>query len=426
MTTTSHRLTRAELEQQVSRLFAPARSSSSRDEPGCIGLEVELIPVYVRGYPPVPVSALSLAEVLSSDEDLARAACLSFEPGGQVELSPPPGATARAALETIRELTDRLHQCVAPHGVLLLSTGVNPWSSCDDLGLQTDRPRYRAMQSHFDAIGAAGRRMIRQTASLQVCLDFGSGEAARERWELVNRAGPALTAAFANSPVLEGTPTGWCSARSAIWQDVDPSRTGFDGAQVGEVDPVDAYLEFALLAEAIPLTRRESESAPPFRLPFGEWLARGDARPDADDLAHHLTTLFPPVRPHGYLEVRYIDALPGRWRALPVCLLAVLVYDPEARRAALSALSTPVRPVTEQWRSAAALGMRDEFLRQHACDLFDIALAGMRRLPAGYLPHDASSLVEEYRERYPASGSCPADDLVDRFAACPQDLSVYL
>ncbi len=420
---TARRLTRSDLEEHVSRLFTSTRFSG-KDDPGCIGLEIELIPVYSKAYPPRPVPASSLAKMLSADKDLVSDACLSFEPGGQVELSPPPGATARAALGTARQLTERLRRCVAPHGVSMLGTGTNPWHTCDALGLHTDRPRYRAMQDHFDGIGIAGRRMMRQTASLQVCLDFGSGEAVRERWVLANRMGPALTAAFANSPLLDGEPTGLRSTRSAVWREVDPSRTGFDGAQVGD-DPLGAYLGFALRAEAMPLPREDGDPLP-LRLPFGDWLARGGARPDAEDLAHHLTTLFPPVRPHGYIEVRYIDALPECWRQVPVCLLAALLCDPDARREALEALAMPARPWGEEWKAAATLGMADWSLRGSACDLFAIALRGMQRLPAGYLPHDAAALAEEYRERYLVPGRCPADDLADRFAACPQDLSMFL
>ena len=41
------------------------------------------------------------------------------------------------------------------------------------------------------------------------------------------------------------------------------------------------------------------------------------AFPDADDLEYHLTTLFPPVRPRGWLELRMIDALPEElWPAI--------------------------------------------------------------------------------------------------------------
>ena len=39
--------------------------------------------------------------------------------------------------------------------------------------------------------------------------------------------------------------------------------------------------------------------------------ARSTRPPTVDDLDYHLTTLFPPVRPRGYLEVRYLDTQPG-------------------------------------------------------------------------------------------------------------------
>ena len=48
-------------------------------------------------------------------------------------------------------------------------------------------------------------------------------------------------------------------------------------------------------------------------LSFGDWL-RGapvaDRPPTLQDLDYHLTTLFPPVRPRGYVEIRCADALP--------------------------------------------------------------------------------------------------------------------
>lgn len=417
-------LTHSELEQNVIRLFTPTSFSGGGGGLGRIGLEIELIPVYADRYPPRPVPAVVLTQVLSQDRNLACEARLSFEPGGQVELSPPPETTVSATLSRARELTSRLRTCGAEHGIEFISSGLNPWHSCDDLGFQTDRPRYRAMQSHFDAIGGAGRRMMRQTAALQICLDLAPGRSGHERWQLANLAGPALAAAFANSPLMEGAPTGRRSARSAIWQEADPSRTGFNGAQL--MDGVTRrYLDFALRAEAMPLPGEDGEPLP-FRLGFGDWLAMAGTRPSLEDLTHHLTTLFPPVRPRGYLEVRYLDALPERWWPAPVCLLSALMYDATARREALLCLASATRPLMEQWRSAAALGMADGSLRATACALFDIAVEAMPRLPTGYLPPNAATLVEEYRERFPAAGRCPADDQLDRFGACPDDLSTWI
>ncbi len=155
MTTAPGWLTRSDLQEHVSRLFTPR--FSGKDDPGCIGLEIELIGL-LKAYPPRPVPASSLAEMLSADKDLVSDACLSFEPGSQVEQAPPARATAPCCPRNCPATHRRLRRCVAPHGVSMLSTGTNPWHTCDALGLHTDRPRYRAMQDHFDGIGIAGRR----------------------------------------------------------------------------------------------------------------------------------------------------------------------------------------------------------------------------------------------------------------------------
>lgn len=417
-------LTRSQLGQQVRDLFgAPARPALET-EPGLVGVEVELIPARPGTYPPKPVGKTELEEALACDPTLVSDASITFEPGGQVELGPSPSTTVVDLLENIEHLVGRLRRCVARSGIAMVSTGTNMWHSNEILGLQTDRPRYRTMQAHFDQVGPYGRKMMRQTASLQVCLDFGGDEVAGARWLLANLAGPALTAAFANSAVFEGAATGLRSTRSAIWQEVDPSRTGFDGDQIGS-DRVEAYTSFALAAEAMPLPREDGETLP-LRVPFGDWWALDGMRPDEDDLAHHLTTLFPPVRLHGYMEVRYIDALPEHWIPIPVLILTALLYDQKACEDALAGLSHCPDTLREEWRAAAALGMADAALRFQALLMFELALNALPRFPPGYFPADAAHRIAEYRDRYIASARCPADDQLQRFTASPDDLSAFL
>jgi glutamate--cysteine ligase len=359
------------LERRVHALFLPA-ATARRGGPGRVGIEIELLPVRMVAGRPAPVSLTEVRAALAHDPDLAGDARLSFEPGGQVELSPAPAESAAAALETVEALVARLRRCADRVGIILVTAAVSPWHDPDTIGLQNTRPRYRAMQEHFDAIGPWGRRMMRQTAATQVCLDLDGGE----RWRLLNRAGPALAAAFAASPLLDGVASGMRSTRTAIWQGVDPDRTGFDGRHHGG-QPEAGYAELALDAGAIPLPRGEGEPAVP-RMSMRRWLAAGGRRPDGDDLDHHLTTLFPPVRPRGYLEVRYLDALPARWLTVQVCLLATLVAEPGARRRALEALEHD--PGSDAWWRAAWQGPADAELHRTALILFDAALTGMGRL----------------------------------------------
>ena len=200
---------------------------------------------------------------------------VSFEPGGQVELSLPvavDAAAAAAQLDASRPLWPRTCWSAASSWTRRPSaTGTWPCrGSCNS-------PRYDAMERHFDTVGPAGRRMMRATASTQICLDWWPGAAGIEQWRVLLLAAPFLAAATARST---GT-----RSRLATWLEVDPSRTAFDERLLRGGDPVAAYADFAAGATVF-----------------------ADGRVD-----EHLTTLFPPVRPRGrYLEVRFPDARPAR------------------------------------------------------------------------------------------------------------------
>lgn len=424
-TSTGRKVTRQDVLDRVARLFTSTGNGDAPVEsPGKIGIEVEWFAVRPCPGTPRPVPVEALRGMLEAAPSLIDEARITFEPGGQLEISPRPQPSLTALLEKLTSITDALESAAAAEGIALLASGLNPWHTVRELGFQTPAPRYRVMQTVFDGIGPLGRRMMRQTAALQVCLDLGGLEVAIDRWRLANLAGPALSAAFANSPLLEAAPTGMPGARTAVWLGVEPTRTGFNGSHIGDGDQrscVQAYAEWALNALAMPLPRGADSGRPGL---FRGWLETGGARPDAEDLDHHLSTLFPPVRPRGHLEIRYVDALPARWRPVPAAVLAALLYDREATVAALAALS-PYHPSQSLWQLAAKQGPAAEPLRTQAAALFEIALNAFSRFPAGYMPVGIEALVAEYRDRFPTRGRCPADDQLERFRHHPEDLSTW-
>ena len=388
------------------------------------GGEVELIPVVGRPPRPAP-AALTRAAILAHDPALLTDACVSFEPGGQVELSPPPQPSPAALLDELDGLLARLDGALAREGIVAVSSGLNPWHDATAVGLQVEAERYRTMQRHFDAIGPHGRDMMRLTAGLQVCVDLLPGRAGVEQWLLANRMGPALAAAFANSAVGAGAVTGWSGTRCQIWQKLDASRTGFDGAQVSALDPRGAYTRFAAAALAMPLGRwpgpamrvgGDGDGAAGARLrSFASWQAESGARPDAEDGAHHLSTLFPPVRPRGYLEVRYLDAPPRRFLALPLLVVDTLLRDDVARRTASDALGDVGREtLLALWEAAAHQGVVSPWLRREATALLDITLDALRRRPPDSVPRSAAASLRRFRDDYLSSRRCWSDDQVER------------
>jgi len=267
------------LEAAVTALFQPVQ----QDGPGRVGIELERFPLRVRdGQWHVP-DTQELRTLLADDAGLEDEANVSFEPGGQLEISPRP-ASPRELASHVGNLLTRIDRCMARGGVRLEATGVNRWMSSAEIGLRSHKERYEKMQAHFDAIGPYGREMMRRTAALQVCLDLLPGEAGVEEWLVLNLAGPALTAAFTTCD-QEGL------SRSQIWMAVDPSRTGLDGRHLTR-DPIAGYVELARRAEAIPLDQGHP-CAGPFRTAFAKWPEYGHGRPDAEDVRHHLSTLFP-------------------------------------------------------------------------------------------------------------------------------------
>jgi len=410
----------ATLTERVRALLTPTWSGVAG--PGRVGAEIELLPVRITADGPRPVPRLdTLAALRRADPALIDDACVTFEPGGQLELSPPCSGGVAEALRVIDVMIARARKCAEAGGFVLLDAAVSPWHDVDAVALQTEAPRYRAMQSRFDSVGAGGRRMMRLTASLQVCLDL---DPSLLRWRVLNVVGPALSAAFAASPLLAGRPTGMSSTRLAIWQQLDPTRTAFDGGDLG-CDWTAAYEQFALGAAVMPLPRGGAQDMPPSGVTLDQWLASGEARPDDEDIVHHLTTLFPPVRPRGYLEVRYLDALPARWRDVAICTLAALCVDDEALWRAMDAVPTWDGTCSSAWARAARDGVRDGSLRATACQLLSVAAAAAHRAPRGWLPANAADRIAEFAAGWTAHGRCPGDELLERFRRDPQDWTAW-
>jgi glutamate--cysteine ligase len=310
-----------DLDHAVHDMFAPA------GQPGRVGAEVELIPVTDEALPR-PVDPAVLVDAF--DPAFTAAARPSFEPGGQLELSPPPSPDVATLMANLRHLLAGVADVAGQRGVRLEAVGTNPYHSCADVPLRSRTSRYLAMQNEFDQNGPDGRRMMRLTASLQIAVDLLPGAAGIEQWMVANLAGPVLTAVFANSTAVDGRPCALPGARTRIWRGMDRRRTGYDGRHLDPVDPIGAYLAFATAAPRL-------------------------AIPASADPVYHLSTLFPPVRPRGgYLEIRYLDAQPLDRMAAAVTTVVTLLYDHQARRDALDLLRPRVADQDRAWREAAS------------------------------------------------------------------------
>ena len=157
-----------------------------------VGVEVEFL-VHPTGEPagPLPFPVLRAAV----DDAGPRASRITYEPGGQLEISAPPRAGAAEACAVAAADLAVLEAALAARGLTLTGLALDPVRPPRRV---VDSPRYDAMERYVDADGPAGRIMMCSTASVQVNLDLGPNAAFT--WRLAHDLGPVLAAAFANSP----------------------------------------------------------------------------------------------------------------------------------------------------------------------------------------------------------------------------------
>jgi glutamate--cysteine ligase len=257
------------------------------------------------------------------------------------------------------------------------------------------------MEQHFGAAhtGAAGAAMMTSTASVQVNLDAGPADGWASRVRRAHALGPMMIAIAANSPLLGGEFSGWRSTRQRVWGQLDSARCGPVLGASGD-DPASDWARYALRApvmlvhkpEAVPVTSYVS---------FADWVdgraCLAERQPTVADLDYHLTTLFPPVRPRRFLEIRYLDSVPdGLWPAL-VFTLVTLLDDPVAADIADEA----TEPVATLWDTAARIGLEDRQLYTAATRCVDAVAAGAP-MPLHTGMERLVRIVEQ--------GGCPGDD----------------
>jgi len=399
----------------IRHAFRPKRQRPLRG----IGAEVEIIPVHAetgavcRLESETGLSSLAFLREYGAARDwvetrqssgvwmfrLPDGGTLTPEPGGQLEYSSPRCRSTTELVPRMANAMQPLVRAASDAGITMLSTGIDPLNELAQVPLQLLAARYQKMTAYFEARGGAGVRMMRQTAALQVNLDFL--DEPMLQWTVLNASAPYVTAIFANSPIYRGLPTGCQSYRAETWRNTDQSRTGL---MAQSADPVGEYLQFALNAPAMLLPLDGGAYRP-----FSWWWAEGGA--SLDDWHAHLTTLFPEVRPRGYLECRSVDALPPEWYAVPICLLAGMVYDHVSLHAAADLIGTPD---PELLLRAGISGLADPDIADAASDLFAIALEGCGRFGPEFVAGRDVEVARAFYERYTRQGRAPADEALDQ------------
>jgi glutamate--cysteine ligase len=343
---------------------------------------------------------------------------VSLEPGGQLELSGSPFLTAREAhAENLRHLAEAKAACDAL-GLQLVAMGYRPFGTTAEMPWMP-KTRYKVMRRTLPERGRLALNMMLMTSTGQASYDWADEADCVRKTVLVARLAPLMVALYANSPIVEGKPSGYMSYRSRVWEEVDPARCGYLSAFFDGSFSYRAYVEWALDAPLLFL-RRGGEYLHP-QLTFRQLLKEGfEGQPaDMGDWTDHLSTMFPEVRLKKVIEVRGADCCSAEMTGGLAALWRGLLYDKAAMDEAerlLPKLSfkdhLAFHDTARRQGLAGKLGQHE--LHRLAGEMVAIARRGLERLD----PQDAPLL--EPLARVAASGRSPAQAVLEAWEKAPR------
>ena len=369
------------------------------------------------GWKPVTEKGNIIA--LSNDAQCS----ITLEPGGQFELSGAPLETLHQTCEEVHEHLRQVREVCDELGLGMIGLGFDPKSRRDEVPWMP-KGRYRIMRDYMPKKGRLGLDMMLRTCTVQANLDYRSEADMVKKFRVGLALQPVAVALFANSPFVEGRPSGYLSQRSLVWTDTDPDRCGTLPFVFEDGFGFERYVDYMLDMPMYFVYRHGTyvdASGQSFRdFMAGKLPALPGELPLIGDWADHLTTAFPEVRLKTYLEMRGADG--GPWRrlcALPALWVGLLYDD-----AALDAASELVADWTPEEREAMRrdvplLGLdtphRSRTFREIALEMLEIAREGLHRRARRDLCGEDETHYLDTLFSIAGSGHTPAQELLEDY-----------
>lgn len=355
--------------------------------------------------------------ILFDDGDRIR-----FEPGAQLEIITAPTGSLIDAERRLRRHQKILKEIEANGDYRFIQSGINPWFTEDEVGLQLHFPRYRALEAYLGKTGSFGRQMMMQTASLHLNFDMGSDDdVMMRRYAVAQLLTPFTNVLFANSRIAGRSDTGYASYRSLIWQKLDPLRTGNLPMERllkhwRKGDLIDAYEQFALNAPLIYLQHKPGEILS-IKNTLEKWISRpiNGFTPSVSDLENHLSLLFPNARPRGYLEIRSLDCPPLEWQTVPAMFYAGILYNDRTLQNVLELLHQHSMSYTDLVQRSPS-GYEYPLFREINVQLTELAMEGCSSLDPTFIHPDQLRSLGLFAEQFPMKGQTFSDEANIKFS----------
>ncbi len=303
-----------------------------------IGVEYEKLPVYKDSYK--AVSYDDICKIILKLENENRTVIfdevypmgmifakghISLEPGSQLEISIDPVKEISEIKNIIDNYNKETEKVSEEYGICWLGCGIQPISTCDNINI-IPKKRYGHMTEYLPKKARLPFVMMRETAGIQVGVDYNSEEDAMSKLSTAIKLSPIVSAMFANSPIRNLRLTGFKSFRAYSWLNTDEQRCGLISEKLFHNDFSFEDYKNVLFDVPMIFIIKNGKYISTGNMTFGEYYKKGYEGyfPTLEDWNNHISLFFPDVRLKTYLEIRNHDsqkpdmicAVPALWKAI--------------------------------------------------------------------------------------------------------------
>ncbi len=357
-----------------------------------------------------------------------RRSSVTLEPGGQLELSGKFCCDIHCSWRDLSRYRKHILTVGSELDLLFLGLGTHPFTRLEQISW-LPKGRYRIMSQYMLKTGDMGQRMMKQTAGTQINLDFSDAADCARKLRLSQRLSAVSYALFANSPLLDGKPSGFLSTRGEIWSRTDPDRCGLIEQLLSPAAGLKDFVDYALDVPLYFIERnKQYVDMTGSRFTFRQFLDGGWNAEQATlkDWNLHLSTLFPEVRLRPQIEVRSADSLPPRFTASVAAFYKGLLYTEQALSGAEALLMQMdhmefVDFYRRSWRDGLKTGFSGGTLGDLATDLLRLAQEGLRQqFLQAYSGADESHFLDPLQELV-TTGETLAERLLKRWPSTREE-----
>jgi glutamate--cysteine ligase len=347
---------------------------------------------------------------------------LTLEPGCQIELSATPNSSLFELEETIAAYLQEIMLLGESHDIDFFGIGLNPLVPAKDIPL-LPKYRYELMDNLFQRTGKLGQYMMRNSASLQVCIDYFSEEDLLAKLNLSFQLCPFVRALFSNSPFMDGVKSEFKCMRGLVWQNTDPDRQGIPEVIFKKDLSLEDYCTHLLNTPAIFYQKQGEYIAAEgknFLECYPAYLELDSSNLESffEDFHLHRSQSFLETRVRNFLEFRTADAQIQRFFLSVPAFYKGIFFDPDSILATQNLLADYDRElILELFQKVPQAGLNTPLHSYLVLDvvkeLLEISRQGLERQSKTLGRKKSEGVfLDSLQEIVVENGYCPADFLL--------------